>query len=314
MSTTAGTDAHRVSRALLAGTGVDHDHVLELVARTLAEDLTWGPDVTTQATIAANARGTAHVASRAAGTIAGLGVAVAVLEQLAATGNEAIVIEPLVSDGDQVSPGDRLLGVSAPLRLLLTGERSLLNLLCQLSGVATETARWVRAVDRVSGAGLPRVSVRDTRKTVPGLRVLQKYAVRCGGGVNHRMGLGDAALIKDNHVAAAGSITAAYRAVRDHDPTIAVEVECDTLAQVAEALDAGAELILLDNMNVSELRAAVELARPRAVKLEASGGLTLDRAQEVAATGVDHVAIGALTHSAPALDLGLDLQAVNPRP
>jgi nicotinate-nucleotide pyrophosphorylase (carboxylating) len=220
------------------------------------------------------------------------------------------VIEALVRDGDRIEPGDRLLRLAGPLRQLLTAERTLLNLLCQLSGVATETARWVRALAPPPGSeesGRSAVSVRDTRKTVPGLRALQKYAVRCGGGVNHRMGLGDAALIKDNHVAAAGSVTAAYRAVRDHDPTIAVEVECDTLAQVAEALAAGAGLILLDNMDPDELRTAVALARPHAVKLEASGGLTLERAAEVAATGVDYVAVGALTHSAPALDLGLDL-------
>ena len=303
---------HPVSRALLANSGVDHELVLDVVRRTLAEDLAWGPDITTEATIPAAAHGTASVVAHADGTVAGLGVAAAVLELLWAGKGGAgatAVLEPRVRDGDRVRPGDRLLRISGPLRLMLTGERTLLNLLCQLSGVATETARWVDALGPgADDPDRPRVSVRDTRKTVPGLRVLQKYAVRCGGGVNHRMGLGDAALIKDNHVAAAGSITAAYAAVREHDPSIAVEVECDTLDQVAEALHTGADLLLLDNMTVPELRAAVALARAHAVKLEASGGLTLARASEVAGTGVDYVAVGALTHSAPALDLGLDLE------
>jgi nicotinate-nucleotide pyrophosphorylase (carboxylating) len=312
VTSVAPVAGHAVSRALLADSGVDHELVRDVVRRTLNEDLAWGPDITTEATIPAAAHGSACVVAHADGTVAGLGVAAAVLEMLwasAGDGGEATSLEPLVADGDRVGPGERLLRVSGPLREMLTGERTLLNLLCQLSGVATETARWVDAL-RTDAAGPDRaqVLVRDTRKTVPGLRVLQKYAVRCGGGVNHRMGLGDAALIKDNHVAAAGSISAAYAAVREHDPSIAVEVECDTLVQVTEALHAGADLLLLDNMDATELRAAVKLARPYAVKLEASGGLTLQRASEVAGTGVDYVAVGALTHSAPALDLGLDLE------
>jgi nicotinate-nucleotide pyrophosphorylase (carboxylating) len=313
MTTIDHAGTYAISRTLLAGTGVAHDQVLDVVRRALAEDLAWGPDVTTAAIIPATGHGTAHVVAHAAGTLAGVGIAAAVLEMLWASDGDPSLSPPLVEalkrDGDRVEPDDRLLRIRAPLRLLLTGERTLLNLICQLSGVATETARWVDAVRR-SGTGdddRPRVSVRDTRKTVPGLRVLQKYAVRCGGGANYRMGLGDAALIKDNHIVAAGSISAAYRAVRAFDPTIAVEVECDTLTQVAEALDAGADLILLDNMSATELRAAVELARPFPVELEASGGITLDRATEVAAIGVDYISIGALTHSAPALDLGLDL-------
>ncbi len=328
MTGVTSVERHAVSRGLLAGSGVEHGHVVRLVRAALAEDLAWGPDLTTEATIPSAARGTAHVVARAPGPVAGLGVAAAVIEVLAAgealragevpgVGDPGVgeprvsghaEVEALVGDGARVAPGDRLMRVSGPLRVLLTGERTLLNLLCQLSGVATETARWVEALG--TGAdSRPRASVRDTRKTVPGLRVLQKYAVRCGGGVNHRMGLGDAALIKDNHVAAAGSITAAFRAVRERYPTVSVEVECDTTAQVAEALAVGAELILLDNMDGDEMRAAVALAQTYAVKLEASGGLSLDRAAEVAATGVDYVAIGALTHSAPALDLGLDLDA-----
>jgi nicotinate-nucleotide pyrophosphorylase (carboxylating) len=188
-----------------------------------------------------------------------------------------------------------------PVGRLLTAERTTLNLLCHLSGVATLTRRWVEAV---SGTG---AAIRDTRKTSPGLRVLEKYAVRCGGGVNHRMGLWDAALVKDNHVAAAGGVAAAFRAVRERFPGLPVEVECDTLAQVDEALEAGADLILLDNMSPATMREAAAKARPRGVRLEASGGLSLDNAREVAETGVDFLAVGALTHSAPVLDLGLDL-------
>jgi nicotinate-nucleotide pyrophosphorylase (carboxylating) len=187
---------------------------------------------------------------------------------------------------------------------MLTAERTVLNLLCHLSGVATLTRRWV---DAVAGTG---ARIRDTRKTLPGMRALQKYAVRCGGGVNHRMSLADAALIKDNHVAAAGSVGAAFAAVRagaaSGQEPLPVEVECDTLDQVSEALAAGADLILLDNFAVADMAKAVRLADGRAL-LEASGGLTLERARAVAETGVDYLAVGALTHSAPALDIGLDL-------
>jgi nicotinate-nucleotide pyrophosphorylase (carboxylating) len=177
----------------------------------------------------------------------------------------------------------------------------MLNLLCHLSGVATLTRLWV---DAVAGTG---AAIRDTRKTTPTMRALEKYAVRCGGGVNHRMGLWDAALVKDNHVAAAGGVVPAFEAVRRHFPGLPVEVECDTLEQVREALEAGADLVLLDNMPLAELRQAVELARGTGAKLEASGGLSLDTARAVAETGVDYLAVGALTHSAPVLDLGLDL-------
>jgi nicotinate-nucleotide pyrophosphorylase (carboxylating) len=215
-------------------------------------------------------------------------------------------IKLLRADRDQVEPGDVVAQITAPLRELLGAERTLLNFLTHLSGIATATRSWV---DAVAGTGC---QVRDTRKTIPGLRALEKYAVRCGGGVNHRMGLGDAALIKDNHVAAAGGIAAAFCAVRDAAPDSAVEVECDTLPQVTEALAAGATLILLDNMSLTEMRAAVELARQHQqagppVGLEASGGLRLENARVVAATGVDFLAVGALTHSSPALDLALDL-------
>ena len=195
-----------------------------------------------------------------------------------------------------------MLTVAGPARALLTAERTALNLIGHLSGIATLTRHWV---DAVAGTG---AAIRDTRKTTPGLRALEKYAVRCGGGVNHRMALGDAALVKDNHVAAAGGIAAAVRAVRTHAPDVPLEVECDTLDQVREAIDAGVELVLLDNFSLDDTRTAVALARPGGVRLEASGGLDLGRAREVAETGVDYLAVGALTHSAPVLDLGFDLR------
>jgi nicotinate-nucleotide pyrophosphorylase (carboxylating) len=190
--------------------------------------------------------------------------------------------------------------VRGPLQAILTAERTALNFLCHMSGVATLTRRWV---DAVAGTG---ARIRDTRKTLPGLRALEKYAVRCGGGVNHRMSLSDAALIKDNHVAGAGSVTAAFDAVGKLAPDLPVQVECDTLEQVAEALAAGAGLILLDNFSVADMAEAVRRTAGLA-RLEASGGLCLQEAAAVAATGVDYLAVGALTHSAPALDIGLDL-------
>jgi nicotinate-nucleotide pyrophosphorylase (carboxylating) len=276
---------------------LDPAEVERAVRAALAEDLAYGPDVTSAAVIPSGAVGVADVVARAAGVVAGLPVASAVVE-IAGAGSLTAVL----SDGSSVSPGDVVATVKGPLRELLGAERTLLNFLTHLSGIATATRAWV---DAVTGTG---AAIRDTRKTLPGLRVLEKYAVRCGGGVNHRMGLGDAALIKDNHVAAAGSVAAAFRAVRAASPQVAVEVECDTLGQVGEALQAGATLILLDNMSGPDMRAAVGLARayPDA-RLEASGGLRLSSAREVALTGVHFLAVGALTHSSPALDLALDL-------
>ncbi len=299
---TARAETHFDLDQALAGAGLDRDHVIGTAERTLAEDLHWGPDVTTLATIGPEQSGTADVVARASGTIAGIPVAAAVAQAAAGDHTARMDITVAAADGTHVAPGDRVLTITGPLRVLLTAERSLLNLVSQLSGVATETAAWVAAI------GDRPCTVRDTRKTVPGLRVLQKYAVHCGGGQNHRMGLGDAALIKDNHVAAAGSVTAAYTAVRQNDPAITVEVECDTLDQVSEALAAGADLILLDNMNPDQLRRAVAIAEPYTAKLEASGGLTIEQAAAVADTGVDYISVGALTHSAPALDLHLDLR------
>lgn len=288
--------------ATLEAAGLDPAHVAEVARRTLDEDLQWGPDVTSAATLPPDAVGTADVVAREPGCLAGVPVAAAVAYTLANLRGTEVSVQLVAADGDRVRPGEVVLTASGPLRTLLTAERSLLNLLCQLSGVATGTAAWA---DALAGTG---TLVRDTRKTVPGLRVLQKYAVRCGGGVNHRMGLGDAALIKDNHVAAAGSVAAAFAAVRAQAPGIEVEVECDTLAQVAEAIDAGAQLVLLDNMAPDTIREAVALTKPAGVQTEASGGLTLADAPAYGATGVDYISVGALTHSAKVLDLGFDLR------
>ncbi len=285
--------------ALAAG-GLDPDDVLRVVRRALEEDLALGPDVTTTATVPADARATGDVVPRAAGVLAGVPVAAAVFDLV---GGDEVEVVLHAADGDPARRGEAVLTVHGPTRALLTAERTALNLVGRLSGVATLTRQWV---DAVAGTG---ATIRDTRKTTPGLRVLEKYAVRCGGGVNHRMALGDAALVKDNHVAAAGGIRAAVEAVRAHAPDVPLEVECDTLDQVREALEAGVRLVLLDNFSTADTVTAVALARGTGCRLEASGGLTLDRAREVAATGVDHLAVGALTHSAPVLDLGFDLRS-----
>jgi nicotinate-nucleotide pyrophosphorylase (carboxylating) len=266
--------------------------------------------VTSEATIPVDQRATGDVVARAAGVVAGVPVGEAVLQVAAGLrGGEGEAVDVRVEvhrpDGSAVSAGDIVLTATGPTRTLLLAERTALNLLCHASGVATLTRRWVEAVDGTGAA------VRDSRKTLPLLRALDKHAVRCGGGVNHRMGLGDAALVKDNHVAAAGGLAAAFRLVRARFPDLPVEIEVDDLAGALEAVDAGADLVLLDNFSVPELRAAVAAVAGRA-RLEASGGLTLDRAREVAETGVDYLAVGALTHSAPALDLGFDLRPVLP--
>jgi nicotinate-nucleotide pyrophosphorylase (carboxylating) len=280
---------------------------------------------------------TADVVARAGGVIAGLPVALAVFDLLGdyadgsqecawpgsseeargATGAGAPAdataakadVTVLAADGARVSPGEAVLRVSGDAVAVLGAERTMLNFLTHLSGIASATREWA---DAIAGTG---AAVRDTRKTLPGLRELQKYAVRCGGGENHRMGLGDAALVKDNHVAAAGGIEAAVRAVRSAvRPGLEIEVECDSLDQVREALAAGARFILLDNMPVPALREAVGAARRYdGVRLEASGGLELPNAREVASTGVDYLAVGGLTHSSRALDLGLDYRGADLR-
>jgi nicotinate-nucleotide pyrophosphorylase (carboxylating) len=284
----------------LAAAGVDAADAERLSRAALAEDLRYGPDATTASTVEPAALAVADVVARAAGVVAGIPYALAVLD---AAGVGADAVEVVSPDGTRVEAGATVLTVLAPLAGLLRAERTLLNLLTHLSGVATATRAWV---DAVAGTGCV---VRDTRKTLPGLREAEKYAVRCGGGTNHRMGLGDAALVKDNHVIAAGGITAAIAAVRAHAPDLPLEVECDTLAQVDEALAAGVGLILLDNMAVDDLRAAVTAgATNPGTRFEASGGLRLATVRAVAETGVDFVAVGALTHSSPALDLGLDVR------
>jgi len=284
---------------VLASVGVDADEIHRVISTALAEDLRYGPDATTAACVPAGAVATATVSPREPGTLAGLPVFVAVLDAVLGAGGYEITMGR--QDGERLAPGDIALAVRAPVVGLLTAERTALNLLCHLSGVATATAAWV---DAVAGTD---VSIRDSRKTLPGMRALQKYAVRCGGGVNHRMGLGDAVLIKDNHVAAAGSVTAAIAAVRAHAAALPCEVEVGTLDELDEALAAEVSLVLLDNMTVAQCAEAVRRAAGSNTALEASGGLTLDVARAYAETGVRYLSVGALTHSAPALDLGLDL-------
>ncbi|GIH23730.1 hypothetical protein Aph01nite_20400 [Acrocarpospora phusangensis] len=269
--------------------------VEHLVAAALREDLADGEDVTSAATIPADQESVADVVARRDGVVAGLPVAETVFRRA------GLQVERLAEDGDEVRRGDVLLTVRGRTRALLTMERTALNFLTHLSGIATQTRLWVRAID---GTG---ARVRDSRKTLPGLRALEKYAVRCGGGVNHRMGLYDAALIKDNHVLAAGGVAEAFRAVRRTYPGIAIEVEVDRIDQIEPVLAEGADEILLDNFTVPELAEAVRLVAGRA-RLESSGGLTLEVARAVAETGVDYLAVGALTHSAPALDIALDLR------
>ncbi|MBF4762469.1 carboxylating nicotinate-nucleotide diphosphorylase [Nocardioides islandensis] len=282
----------------LADAGLDPLDVYAHVVAALGEDLPGGVDVTSQATIPADARAVADFGARDAGVVAGLGIAALVLHTVA---GDDLTIEHRAPDGSRVAAGDVVMRVHGPTRGLLTGERTALNLACHLSGVATATSHWV---DALAGT---RASVLDTRKTLPGLRALQKYAVRCGGGVNHRFSLGDMAMVKDNHVIAAGGVVPAYEAVRAAYPDLPVEVEVTDLDQLRALLDAGCDRILLDNMDSPTMAEAVRIADGRA-SLEASGGLTLERAREVAETGVDFISVGALTHSVVVLDIGMDLQ------
>lgn len=277
---------------------LDIDDVRELVDRALAEDLDGGIDVTSVATVPADQRGALDLVARATGVVAGVPIAAAVFDRV---GDGRVTIDMETPDGSRVCPGEVLLTATGPVRDLLLAERTALNLLCHLSGIATATHLWVSAL----GSTVTRV--RDTRKTTPGLRRLEKYAVRCGGGVNHRMSLSDAALVKDNHIVAAGGVAQAFRAVRTMAPDIPLEIEVDSLDQLEEVLEAGADLVLLDNFTPEQMSEAVRRTAGRA-RLEASGGLTLESARVVGATGVDFVAVGALTHSAPVLDIGADLR------
>lgn len=273
----------------------------DTIRRGLNEDLCYGPDVTTLATVPEGAVATASMVPREPGVVAGIDVALLVLDEVVGTAGYDVLGR--VEDGARLHPWEPLLTVRAETRGLLTAERTMLNLICHLSGIATMTAAWV---DAVRGT---KAKIRDTRKTLPGLRALQKYAVRVGGGVNHRWGLGDAALIKDNHVVAAGSVVDALRAVRVAVPDLLCEVEVDSLEQLDSVLVEEPELILLDNFSVWQTQMAVQRrnARARAVLLESSGGLSLETAATYAATGVDYLAVGALTHSARVLDIGLDM-------
>jgi nicotinate-nucleotide pyrophosphorylase (carboxylating) len=282
--------------------GLDPADVVRVVRAALDEDFRYGPDVTSASTVAGR-KLTAEVVAREAGVVAGLPVALAVFDLLAEyLGGPRATVTMLVADRTAVVPGDAVLRVAGDAVAVLGAERTMLNLVTHLSGIASATREWA---DALAGTG---AVVRDTRKTLPGLRSLQKYAVRCGGGENHRMALGDAALIKDNHVAAAGGVAAAVRAVRAAArPGLVIEAECDSVAQVREALEAGARFILLDNMPVPTLREAVAVARAYdGVRLEASGRLRVTNAREVASAGVDYLSVGSLTHSSRALDLGLD--------
>ncbi len=278
-------------------TGPDLDDLRRVVATALEEDLRYGPDATTAATVPAGAVAVGSFTLRRPGVVAGIPAALAVLDVV----GDHEVLE-VAADGDRLAAGESALVVRAPVRTFLTAERTALNLLCHLSGVATATAAWV---DAVAGTG---ARIRDTRKTLPGLRLLEKYAVRCGGGVNHRLGLGDAVLIKDNHVAAAGSVGAALRAAREHAPHLPCEVEVDSLDQLDEVLALGAELVLLDNFSLAATAEAVRRRGSLPTGLESSGGLALESARTYAETGVDYLAVGALTHSVTAVDLGLDLR------
>jgi nicotinate-nucleotide pyrophosphorylase (carboxylating) len=273
----------------------------DIIRRGLREDLRYGPDVTTMATVPVGAVAKASLVPREPGVIAGVDVALLVLDEV--IGGNGYHVLDRVEDGARLQAGEPLLTVQAETRGLLTAERTMLNLICHLSGIATMTAAWV---DAVRGT---KAKIRDTRKTLPGLRALQKYAVRVGGGVNHRLGLGDVALIKDNHVAAAGSVVDALRAVRDAAPDLPCEVEVDSLEQLDAVLAEEPELILLDNFPVWQTQTAVQRrdSRAPAVLLESSGGLSLQTAATYAATGVDYLAVGALTHSVRVLDIGLDM-------
>ena len=278
--------------------GLDPEVIYADIVRALAEDLPRGADdATSAATISAAARGAADWQVREPGVVAGLAIAAMVLHYVM---GDDVEITDRVADGTRVVEGDVIMRVAGPTRGLLTAERTALNFASHLSGVATATSTWV---DALAGTD---ARVLDTRKTLPGWRALQKYAVRCGGGVNHRFSLADMAMVKDNHVIAAGGVVAALEAVRAAYPDLPIEVEVTDLQQLRELLEAGCERILLDNMSTAMMTEAVAINAGRAV-LEASGGLTIDRAREVAETGVDFISVGALTHSVKVFDIGMDL-------
>lgn len=282
----------------LRAAGLDPEAIQAQVRAALAEDLPYGGvDTTSVATIPADQRAIGVFGARAAGVVAGLGIAALVFHEVM---GDTVEISDRLPDGSHVTPGDVVMRVSGPTRGLLTAERTALNYASHLSGIATATAQWVAALDGT------RARVLDTRKTLPTFRALQKYAVRCGGGVNHRFSLADRAMVKDNHVVAAGGVVPAFEAVRATYPDLRVEVEVTDLDQLRDLLAAGCTEILLDNMDSATMAEAVRITAGRAT-LEASGGLTIERAREVAETGVDFISVGALTHSVKVFDLGLDL-------
>ena len=268
----------------------------ELIKRAIAEDLAGGEDITSVATVAGSSKIVADFVARKNGVIAGIEMAQGVLEEVGLSD-----IAVFVRDGESVSAGTVLLTVRGDTRAILLAERTALNFLGHLSGIATLTRTWVDAIDGTS------CKVRDTRKTTPGMRLLEKAAVVAGGGTNHRLSLSDASLIKDNHIAAAGSVTAAFMKVREKYPHSEIEIEVDTLDQLQEVLPLKPDLVLLDNMSVEECKQAVAISHG-AAKLEASGGLSIENAKAYAMTGVDYLAVGALTHSAPNFDIGLDFR------
>lgn len=279
---------------LITDQGLNPDAINSKVSEALSED-SITDDLTSQATINQSQVSNARFVTRKSGVIAGCLVASAVLEQCGIKEYEL-----LVKDGQEVSANTELIRLKAETRAILKAERTALNFLSHLSGIATITSLWVKEVSS------SKTAIRDTRKTTPGLRELEKYAVRMGGGLNHRMNLSDQALIKDNHIAAAGSVSEAINRVKKAAPGALIEVEVDTLEQLKEALQCSVEIVLLDNMSIEQTKAAVEIARGSNTKLESSGGLKLENAAAYAATGVDYLAVGALTHSAPVLDIGLD--------
>ncbi len=276
--------------------GLSPNHIFQQVKDAIAEDLAGGQDITSVATISESAVANAEFITRSAGVVSGLHVAAAVLEYCGINHYEV-----LVDEGAKVSAGKVLITAQGNTRKLLLAERSALNFLSHLSGISTLTNQWVVAV---SGT---KCQIRDTRKTTPGLRNLEKFAVRMGGGVNHRLGLSQAALIKDNHILATGSISKAFNAIKKEFPGKEIEIEVDSIEQLKEVINLKPELILLDNMSVEQCIEAVSITAGL-VALEASGGITINNAKAYAATGVNYLAIGALTHSAPALDIGLDFK------
>ncbi|RNL81224.1 carboxylating nicotinate-nucleotide diphosphorylase [Nocardioides marmorisolisilvae] len=293
------SDLKEVLDTELEEAGLDPERVRAQIADALAEDLPpdgTGVDVTSEATLP-DVRVTAEFGVREDGVVAGLAIAALVFSEVL---GDDVEITDRIADGSRVRAGDVVMRITGPVRGVLIAERTALNYATHLSGIATATAHWVAALEGT------RAKVLDTRKTLPGYRALQKYAVRCGGGVNHRFSLSDMALVKDNHVVAAGGVLPAYLAVKARYPDLPVEVEVTDLDELRLLLDAGCERVLLDNMSNEMMAEAVALTDGRAV-LEASGGMTLERAREVAETGVDFISVGALTHSVKVLDLGMDL-------